>query len=77
MRKIINKISKVLEVILMAPVKLPGKALNIIKYVALAFGLIETVIGKEDEDVSAVDPESPKSEAEVNSEGEEVSNENQ
>lgn len=44
MKKIINKIGQVLQVILLAPVKLPGKALNIIKYIALGLGVVETVL---------------------------------
>ena len=35
MKKTLKKISRVLQVILLAPVKLPGKALNILKYIAL------------------------------------------
>lgn len=29
----------------MAPIKLPGMALNIIKYIALGLGMVETVLG--------------------------------
>ena len=32
----------------MAPIKLPGKALNIIKYIALGFGVVETVLDDKD-----------------------------
>ncbi|MBB2951538.1 hypothetical protein [Sphingobacterium sp. JUb56] len=48
MKKIINKIGQVLQVILLAPVKLPGKALNIIKYIALGLGVVETVVDDKD-----------------------------
>jgi hypothetical protein len=48
MKKIINKIGQVLQVILLAPVKLPGKALNIIKYIALGLGIVETVLDDPD-----------------------------
>jgi hypothetical protein len=43
MHKIIKKISAAVHIILLAPVKLPGKVLNIIKYVALGLGILETV----------------------------------
>lgn len=44
MRSIINKISQALQVVLLAPIKLPGKALNILKYVAVGLGIIEAVL---------------------------------
>lgn len=44
MKKVIQKISRALQVVLMAPIKLPGKALNIIKYIALGLGVVETVL---------------------------------
>ncbi|MEN5054019.1 hypothetical protein [Sphingobacterium kitahiroshimense] len=44
MKKIIQKISQALQVVLLAPIKLPGKALNIIKYIALGLGVVETVL---------------------------------
>lgn len=49
MKKIISKVSRVLQMVLMAPVKLPGKALNIIKYVALGLGIIDQVLDEESE----------------------------
>ncbi|QQD14252.1 hypothetical protein [Sphingobacterium sp. UDSM-2020] len=49
MKKIIQKISSALEVVLLAPIKLPGKALNIIKYIALGLGVVETVLDDKDE----------------------------
>lgn len=49
MRKVINKIGRALQVILLAPVKLPGKALNIIKYLAIGVGIIESVMGEKGE----------------------------
>ncbi|WP_400261414.1 hypothetical protein ACFX5U_16035 [Sphingobacterium sp. SG20118] len=48
MKKILIKISRVLQVVLLAPVKLPGKALNILKYIALGLGVVETVLDKEE-----------------------------
>lgn len=44
MKKFIKKIGQALQVVLMAPIKLPGKALNILKYIALGLGVIETVL---------------------------------
>ena len=44
MKKIIQKISAGLQVVLLAPIKLPGKALNIIKYIALGIGVVETFL---------------------------------
>jgi hypothetical protein len=47
MRSIINKISQAVQVVLLAPIKLPGKALNILKYVAVGLGVIESVLDSE------------------------------
>ncbi|WP_286856492.1 MULTISPECIES: hypothetical protein [Sphingobacterium] len=44
MKKILNKIGAVLQVVLLAPVKLPGKAGNILKYIALGLGIVEQVL---------------------------------
>ncbi|WP_196937496.1 hypothetical protein [Sphingobacterium pedocola] len=44
MKNIINKISRAVQVILLAPIKLPGKALKIIKYVAVGLGVLESVM---------------------------------
>ncbi|WP_286862245.1 MULTISPECIES: hypothetical protein [Sphingobacterium] len=49
MKKIINKIRRVLQVILLAPVKLPGKALDILKYLSIGVGIIESVIDEKKE----------------------------
>lgn len=46
MNKILKKISAVVQMVLLAPVKLPGKALNIIRYVALGLGVLEAVTGE-------------------------------
>jgi hypothetical protein len=53
MRSIINKISQALQVVLLAPIKLPGKALNILKYIAVGLGVIESVLdnGKQEEEI--------------------------
>jgi hypothetical protein len=58
MKKVISKIGQVLQVILLAPVKLPGKALNIIKYIALGLGVVETVL---DDKVKKGEEEGPPS----------------
>jgi len=47
MKKILNKIGRLLQVVLTAPVKLPGKAVNVLKYLALGLGILETVIEEE------------------------------
>ena len=52
MKTIINKIGKVLGLVLAAPIKLPGKALNIVRYLALGLGIIESVINKDDQMIS-------------------------
>ena len=49
MKKIINKIGRALQVILLAPVKLPGKAMDILKYLAIGVGIIESVIDDKEE----------------------------
>lgn len=55
MKKILNKIGQVLQMVLMAPVKLPGKASNILKYIALGLGILETVMKEEKPPPEAVD----------------------
>jgi|GEM_PF-1014224 len=47
--KIIKTWSKIVQTVLMAPIKLPGKALSIIKYIALGLGIIETMIDDKEE----------------------------
>nr|WP_315398377.1 hypothetical protein [uncultured Sphingobacterium sp.] len=56
MKKILQKISRALQVVLMAPIKLPGKALNIIKYIALGLGVVETVMEDKDKKGEAESP---------------------
>ncbi|MEN5231850.1 hypothetical protein [Sphingobacterium faecium] len=72
MKKIINKIGQVLQVILLAPVKLPGKALHIIKYIALGLGIVETVL---DDPEKKGEEESPPDESIVQQKEKEVSDE--
>ncbi|WP_133583049.1 hypothetical protein [Sphingobacterium yanglingense] len=54
MHKIIKKISQAVQVLLLAPVKLPGKALNIIKYVAVGLGILEAMTNDKGEDSDEV-----------------------
>ncbi|CDT30061.1 hypothetical protein BN1088_70007 [Sphingobacterium sp. PM2-P1-29] len=72
MKKIINKIGQVLQVILLAPVKLPGKALNIIKYIALGLSVVETVLDdkykKGEEELPPLAEDSSQKEKEVQDE---------
>lgn len=44
MKKIIQKINRALQIVLMAPIKLPSRPLNILKYIALGLGVVETVL---------------------------------
>lgn len=44
MKKLLNKIGAVLQVVLAAPLKLPEKAENILKYIALGLGIVESVL---------------------------------
>ncbi|WP_146191049.1 hypothetical protein [Sphingobacterium athyrii] len=44
MKKIFNKIGQVLQLVLAAPVKLPGKVGNVLRYVAIGLGILETVL---------------------------------
>ncbi|AIM37012.1 hypothetical protein KO02_10130 [Sphingobacterium sp. ML3W] len=57
MKKILIKINRVLQVVLMAPIKLPAKALNILKYIALGLGVVETVLEDKDEKESGAPPD--------------------
>lgn len=47
MKKILNKIGQVLQVVLVAPVKLPAKTVSFLKYVAMGLGILETVLEEE------------------------------
>lgn len=53
MRKIVNKIGRVLQIVLAAPVKLPGKLGNILKYLAVGLGIAETVLDNEERPAAA------------------------
>ncbi|MGE8379742.1 MAG: hypothetical protein ACN6PN_15360 [Sphingobacterium sp.] len=49
MKKVFNKIGQVLQLVLAAPVKLPGKVGNILKYVAIGLGILETVLDEDEQ----------------------------
>jgi len=49
MKKFMNKISQVIQILLLAPVQLPNKVLKIIKYVALSVGLLEEILEDKDD----------------------------
>ncbi|WP_343559018.1 hypothetical protein [Sphingobacterium sp.] len=59
MKKILNKIGQVLQVVLLAPIKLPGKAVNILKYIAVGLGVLETVLDKEGADLPTEEQNDP------------------
>jgi len=72
MKTIINKIGKVLGLVLAAPIKLPGKALNIVRYLALGLGIIESVINKDDQMISDGETDEAGSEDKVDQSGEQT-----
>lgn len=53
MKKIVKKISSAIQIILLAPVKLPAKVLNVLKYIGLGMGIIESVMVEDEEVASA------------------------
>ena len=74
MKKIFNRIGQVLQLVLAAPVKLPGKVGNVLKYVALGLGILETVL-EEDEpppEVNKPSVDSPADGSEERSEADET-----
>ncbi len=73
MKKVFNKIGQVLQLVLAAPVKLPGKVGNILKYLALGLGIVETVLDQEEPPPEADDiPEKGWKEAMERSEADEA-----
>lgn len=44
MKKILKKMGQVLQLVLVAPVKLPGKVGQVLKYLALGLGIVNTVL---------------------------------
>ena len=67
MHKIIKKISQAVQVLLLAPIKLPGKALNIIKYIAVGLGVLEAVTRDAGSDKVTSDQELENRDREVGS----------
>ena len=55
MNKFLKKISAVVQMVLLAPVKLPGQALNVIKYIALGLGILEAVVSDKGDDSEGSD----------------------
>ncbi|ERJ61306.1 hypothetical protein [Sphingobacterium paucimobilis] len=53
MKNILKKISQAVQMLLLAPVKLPGKALNVIRYVALGLGILEAVVSDSSDTVKS------------------------
>lgn len=73
MKKVFNKIGQVLQLVLAAPVKLPGKVGNILKYLALGLGIVETVLDDDKPPPEADDmPEKVSKEAMERSEADET-----
>ena len=44
MKSILKKMSNALQLVLAAPVKLPAKVTQVVKYVAVALGILDAVI---------------------------------
>ena len=49
MKKIIKKVNRALQAILMAPIKLPKKIVAVLRYLAVAVGIVENVMEDRDE----------------------------
>ncbi len=50
MKKLFNKIGQALQVVLLAPVKLPAKLGDGLRYLAMVLGLLETLLEEEPEE---------------------------
>ena len=48
MNKIIRKMRDAVQVVLLAPIKLPSKIVQAVRYVALALGVLEAVTADKD-----------------------------
>lgn len=53
MKKVLNKIGQALQMVLLAPVKLPAKLGNGLRYLALVLGLLETLLEEEQQQPDA------------------------
>ena len=49
MIRILKKLGQAVQVVLLAPIKLPAKALNVLKYIAVGLGIIEQVVQDDDD----------------------------
>ncbi|MEJ5091385.1 hypothetical protein GEO21_15175 [Sphingobacterium faecium] len=56
MKKIITKLNRALQVVLLAPIKWPGKAIQMLKYIALGLGVVETVLDDPDKQEAKESP---------------------
>ncbi len=52
MKTIIKKISQAVQVVLLAPIKLPEKALSLLKYIVVGLGIMEKVLDGEEDDLT-------------------------
>jgi hypothetical protein len=52
MKTIIKKISQAVQVVLLAPIKLPEKTLSLLKYIAVGLGIMEKVLDGEEDDLT-------------------------
>lgn len=50
MRKIIKKINQAVQLVLAAPVKLPMKVVQVVKYIALSLGILEAIVPDHDDE---------------------------
>lgn len=48
MKKFIHSLSRAVQLVLAAPVKLPAKMLQVVRYIALGLGILETVVPDQD-----------------------------
>ncbi len=48
MKRLIQKISQAVQVVLLAPIKLPAKAMTVLRYLAVGLGIMEQVMQDEE-----------------------------
>ena len=60
MKKTIDKVSAMLQVLLLAPIKLPGKVANVLKYIAVGVGLLQRVLEDGKPDAPPAAPKVPE-----------------
>lgn len=54
MNSLLRKLGKAVQVLLLAPITLPSKVMQVVKYVALALGVIEALVDVEKNDDETV-----------------------